>query len=81
MRTAWLTAANFGAGFVDAALQFGSIAGQTLFMSSMGATTAGGVGQLAFQGGATFDDRTGRYLEAGAAHGGRVRPGSAPDRG
>ena len=70
-----LTALNLGAGFVDAIGQFANPIGQAAYLGTMGATTLGGVGQLTLQGGATFDDRTGRFdapddaLQWGAAIG------------
>jgi hypothetical protein len=65
-----LTALGMGAGFADAALQFSSGLGASLYMGTMLSTTVGGVGQLAlnqndenrgFATGATFDDRTGTF--------------------
>lgn len=60
-RPGWLTALGVGAGFADAALQFASPIGQAAYLASTGASVIGGVGQLALQGGATWDDRTGAF--------------------
>ena len=57
----WLTGIGLGATLGDSLLQFASPVGRGIFFTSMGASTAGGVGQLAFQDGATFDDRTGTF--------------------
>ena len=60
-RPVWLTGLNIAASFGDAALQFASPIGQKMFMASMTSVVSGGVGQLATQGGATFDDRRGDF--------------------
>lgn len=60
-RPAWLTALSLGATLGDSLLQFANPAGQAVFMGSMTSSVLGGVGQLATQGGATFDDRRGAF--------------------
>ena len=60
-RSAGLTGLGLAATLGDSLLQFASPVGQGIFMSATGASVAGGVGQLAFQGGATWDDRRGNF--------------------
>lgn len=57
----WLTGLGITATLGDSLLQFASPVGQAAFKTAMGATVAGGAGQLAFQGGARFDDRIGNF--------------------
>lgn len=61
VRPAWMTAADVGAGFADAALQFASPAGQVGFQVQMGGTIAGKASTMLTTGGKTFNERTGRY--------------------
>jgi hypothetical protein len=56
-----LTGLGLAATLGDSLLQFGSGAGTALYLGATGASVAGGVGQLASMGGATWDDRRGGF--------------------
>lgn len=57
----WLQVADLGASVGDAMLQFASPIGAGLYMTQMGATIGGEVGELALSGGKSFDPRRGGF--------------------
>lgn len=76
-RPAWARPLGFGAAVGDGLAQFLNPMNRAIYMTQMGSSVAGSVGQLALSGGETFDARQGGFDNIFSDDEGNFDPGSA----